>query len=102
MPRSGRIDITTLFSRPWVRSVALRRSTDPLGPSLVLPAQAAPAHAHDVRFQRVSEGVFANVGDLGGRTAANQVLNATVGLLLTPGGATLIDNGYFTSPRVPD
>jgi glyoxylase-like metal-dependent hydrolase (beta-lactamase superfamily II) len=56
-------------------------------------ALVAPAHAQDLRFERVAEGVYAHVGDLGGRTAANQGLNANIGLVLTPGGAVLIDSG---------
>jgi glyoxylase-like metal-dependent hydrolase (beta-lactamase superfamily II) len=50
------------------------------------------AHAQPVRFERVAEGVYAHIG-LGGRTVANQGLNANIGLVLTPGGAVLIDSG---------
>jgi glyoxylase-like metal-dependent hydrolase (beta-lactamase superfamily II) len=59
---------------------------------LVLAA-ALPAHAQDVRFERVAEGVYAHIGDTGARTVANQGLNANIGLVLTPGGAVLIDSG---------
>ncbi len=51
------------------------------------------AQAQTVRFERVAEGVYAHIGDLGGRTVANQGLNANIGLVLTPGGAVLIDSG---------
>lgn len=50
-------------------------------------------HAQEVRFERVAEGVYAHIGDLGGRTVANQGLNANIGLVLTPDGAVLIDSG---------
>jgi glyoxylase-like metal-dependent hydrolase (beta-lactamase superfamily II) len=62
---------------------------------LLVPCAAAlaPAHAQDVRFERVAEGVYAHIGDLGGRTPANQGLNANIGLVLTPAGAVLIDSG---------
>lgn len=56
-------------------------------------AVGIPAHAQEVRFERVAEGVYAHIGELGGRTAANQGLNANIGLVLTPGGAVLIDSG---------
>jgi glyoxylase-like metal-dependent hydrolase (beta-lactamase superfamily II) len=85
--------MTTLLTRLWTRSVVRLSRADPLGPCFVLLALAAPVHAQDVRFERVAEGVYAHVGDLAGRTAANQGLNANVGLVLTPGGAVLIDSG---------
>jgi glyoxylase-like metal-dependent hydrolase (beta-lactamase superfamily II) len=76
-----------------MRSVARLRGAEPLGPCILLLALAAPVRAQEVRFERVAEGVYAHVGDLGGRTTANQGLNANVGLVLTPGGAVLIDSG---------
>jgi len=76
-----------------MRSAARLCGAELLGPCIVLLALAAPAHAQDVRFERVAEGVYAHVGDLGGRTTANQGLNANLGLVLTPGGAVLIDSG---------
>lgn len=51
------------------------------------------ASAVDVSFQRVAEGVYAYIGDMGGRTAANEGLNANIGLVVTPAGAVLIDSG---------
>jgi glyoxylase-like metal-dependent hydrolase (beta-lactamase superfamily II) len=71
-------------------SCGWRRLLEVLALLLVL---ASPVRAQDVRFERVAEGVYAHVGDLGGRTAANQGLNANIGLVLTPGGAVLIDSG---------
>jgi glyoxylase-like metal-dependent hydrolase (beta-lactamase superfamily II) len=51
------------------------------------------AHAQQVRFERVVDGVYAHIGELGGRSPANQGLNANLGLVLTPAGAVLIDSG---------
>src|SRR5512137_793766 len=51
------------------------------------------ANALEVRFERVAEGVYAHIGELGGRTYENEGLNANIGLVVTPGGAVLIDSG---------
>jgi glyoxylase-like metal-dependent hydrolase (beta-lactamase superfamily II) len=51
------------------------------------------AQAVTVEFQRVAEGVYAFVGETGARTAENEGLNATIGLVVTPAGAVLIDSG---------
>jgi glyoxylase-like metal-dependent hydrolase (beta-lactamase superfamily II) len=66
-----------------------------LRPSLLLLglAAAAAAHAVEVRFERVVEGVYVHIGELGGRTYDNEGLNANIGLVVTPGGAVLIDSG---------
>ena len=53
----------------------------------------ASAHALDVKFQPVAEGVYAYIGDTGPRTVENEGLNANVGLVVTPAGAVLIDSG---------
>jgi len=67
---------------------------------VALMLAAGTAQAVDVRFQRVAEGVYAHVGDTGPRTAANEGLNATIGLVVTPAGAVLIDSGAtFQSAR---
>ncbi|MDZ7652381.1 MAG: MBL fold metallo-hydrolase [Burkholderiaceae bacterium] len=70
------------MTRRWLHALLL-----PLG--LV----AAAAHAVDVRFERVADGVYAHIGELGGRTYENEGLNANLGLVVTPGGAVLIDSG---------
>jgi glyoxylase-like metal-dependent hydrolase (beta-lactamase superfamily II) len=58
------------------------------------------AQAVEVRFQRVAEGVYVHVGDTGPRTAANEGLNANIGLVVTAAGAMLIDTGAtFQSAR---
>jgi len=54
---------------------------------------AASAHGVEVRFERVADGVYAHIGELGGRTYDNEGLNANIGLVVTPGGAVLIDSG---------
>lgn len=59
-----------------------------------------PAYAVDVRFVPVAEGVYAHIGDTGGRSYENEGLNANIGLLVTPQGAVLIDSGAsFQSAR---
>lgn len=63
-------------------------------------AQAVWASALEVRFEPVADGVYSYVGDIGGRTVANQGLNANIGLVITSGGAVLIDSGAtFQSAR---
>jgi glyoxylase-like metal-dependent hydrolase (beta-lactamase superfamily II) len=54
---------------------------------------AVAAQAVDVRFERVADGVYAFIGEMGARTAANEGLNANLGLVVTPAGALLIDSG---------
>ncbi len=62
--------------------------------------QALWAGAVEVRFERVADNVYAHVGDIGGRTVANEGLNANLGLVVTPAGAVLIDSGAnFRSAR---
>jgi glyoxylase-like metal-dependent hydrolase (beta-lactamase superfamily II) len=60
--------------------------------AVVLMAAIA-AQAVEVRFERVADGVYAFVGETGARTAANEGLNANLGLVVTPAGALLIDSG---------
>lgn len=54
---------------------------------------AHSAQAVDVRFEPVAPGVYAFVGETGARTAANEGLNANLGLVVTREGAVLIDSG---------
>jgi glyoxylase-like metal-dependent hydrolase (beta-lactamase superfamily II) len=54
---------------------------------------ATAAHAVEVRFLRVADGVYAFIGETGARTAANEGLIANLGLVVTPAGALLIDSG---------
>ena len=84
--------------------------TPPLLPSalrtllLVLVATISffsqPAWSLEVRFEPVAPGVFAHIGDKGGRSVENEGLNANIGLVVTPAGAVLIDSGAtFASAR---
>jgi glyoxylase-like metal-dependent hydrolase (beta-lactamase superfamily II) len=59
----------------------------------LLFAGLAAAHAVEVKFQPVAEGVYAHIGETGPRTAGNEGLNANIGLVVTPAGALLIDSG---------
>lgn len=54
---------------------------------------AVSAHAVEVRFEPVADGVYVFVGELGARTEANEGLNANLGLVVTGSGAVLIDSG---------
>jgi len=59
-----------------------------------------PARALEVRFEPVAPGVYAHIGDKGGRSVENEGLNANIGLVVTPAGAVLIDSGAtFASAR---
>ncbi len=65
-----------------------------------LLAATSTAHAVEVSFQPVAEGVYAYIGDTEGRTYDNEGLNANLGLVVTPAGAVLIDSGAsFQSAR---
>lgn len=61
--------------------------------TVLLLAVAGHSTALEVRFEPVTEGVFAYVGDMGPRTLANEGLNANLGLVVTAQGAVLIDSG---------
>lgn len=58
-----------------------------------LALHATFALALDIRFEPVADNVYAYIGDTGGRSVENQGLNANLGLVVTPGGAVLIDSG---------
>jgi glyoxylase-like metal-dependent hydrolase (beta-lactamase superfamily II) len=65
--------------------------------ALLVPAMA---HALELRFQAVADGIYAHVGDTGARSIENEGLNANIGLVVTPAGAVLIDSGAtFQSAR---
>ena len=69
---------------------ALGRIAASVGAALVL---VASAHALEVKFQPIADGVFAHIGDIGPRSLENEGLNANIGLVVTPAGAVLIDSG---------
>jgi glyoxylase-like metal-dependent hydrolase (beta-lactamase superfamily II) len=56
-------------------------------------ALIGPAMANGIVFQPVAPGVYAHVGDTGGRTYENDAINANLGLVVTDAGALLIDSG---------
>ncbi|MBU0587810.1 MAG: MBL fold metallo-hydrolase [Gammaproteobacteria bacterium] len=61
---------------------------------------SGPARAVEVSFRPIAPGVYAHVGDTGGRTYENEGLNANIGLVVTKDGAVLIDPGAsFQSAR---
>jgi len=62
------------------------------------------AHALDVKFQPVADGVYAYVGDTGPRSVENEGVNANIGLVVTPAGAVLIDSGatYRSARQIHD
>ena len=68
--------------------------------AVALGGLAWAAHAVEVRFEPVADGVYAHVGEKGARTYDNEGLNANLGLVVTPAGAVLIDSGAtFRSAR---
>jgi glyoxylase-like metal-dependent hydrolase (beta-lactamase superfamily II) len=74
----------SMSRRPVTRRTLLAAMT--AGP---WPARAAA----DVRFQPVAPDVWAFIGDTGPRSVSNEALNANLGLVVTRGGALLIDSG---------
>lgn len=54
---------------------------------------AATALAVEVNFRPVAPGIYAHIGETGGRTYDNEGLNANLGLVVTPAGSVLIDSG---------
>lgn len=75
-----------------MQAIISRRSALRLAATALL-ATSALAHAIEVKFQPVAPGLFAFVGEKGGRTYENEGLNANIGLVVTPAGALLIDSG---------
>jgi glyoxylase-like metal-dependent hydrolase (beta-lactamase superfamily II) len=66
----------------------------------VLASLSLDARAVEVSFTRVTDGVFAYVGETGPRSYDNEGLNATIGMIDTPAGVVLIDSGAtFQSAR---
>jgi glyoxylase-like metal-dependent hydrolase (beta-lactamase superfamily II) len=73
--------------------LAARSSPVPVALATAIMLLAASAHAVEVKFQPVADGVYAHIGDTGPRSLDNEGLNANVGLVVTPAGAVLIDSG---------
>ncbi|MGX5651868.1 MBL fold metallo-hydrolase [Hydrogenophaga borbori] len=78
-------------SSPVVRTVSRRCLA--LVSGLLIGLLPSLGSAVEIRFEKVTEGVYVHVGDLGGRTKENEALNANIGLVVTPAGAILIDSG---------
>jgi glyoxylase-like metal-dependent hydrolase (beta-lactamase superfamily II) len=64
-----------------------------LAAAIIVMAATVTVDAVEVRFDRIADGVYAFIGERGGRTYENEGLNANLGLVVTPGGAVLIDSG---------
>ena len=70
---------------------------------LVLILPATSSLALEVVFKPIADGVWVHIGDKGPRSAANEGLNANLGLVATGAGAVLIDSGAtFRSARKID
>lgn len=54
---------------------------------------AFPALALTLKPQQVAPGVYAFVGETGGRTYGNEAMNATTGFVVTSDGVVVIDSG---------
>lgn len=68
--------------------------------AIVLALPSFAAWSLEIRFEPVAEGVYAYIGDTGGRSVSNEGLNANLGLVVTRAGAVLIDSGAtFDSAR---
>jgi glyoxylase-like metal-dependent hydrolase (beta-lactamase superfamily II) len=73
--------------------LAARSSPVPVALATAIVLLAASAHAVEVKFQPVADGVYAHIGDTGPRSLDNEGLNANIGLVVTPAGAVVIDSG---------
>lgn len=60
---------------------------------LMLVLLALPALALTLKPQQVAPGVYAFIGETGGRTYANEAMNATTGFVVTSDGVVVIDSG---------
>jgi glyoxylase-like metal-dependent hydrolase (beta-lactamase superfamily II) len=97
MTRTSGLCATRLYRQICRLAHAWRQQA--LGLALLMLA-SGQAVALEVHFERVAEGVYAYVGDMGPRTLLNEGLNANLGLVVTPQGSVLIDSGAtFESAR---
>jgi glyoxylase-like metal-dependent hydrolase (beta-lactamase superfamily II) len=71
-----------------------------IGVVAAIVSQAVLAAPVDVKFEKVSENVYAYIGQIGDRTKDNYGLNSNHGLVVTDKGAILIDSGAsFTAAK---
>lgn len=61
--------------------------------ALLMLLMAPLAQALELAPQRVAEGVYALIGQTGGRTYENHALNANYGFIVTAEGVALVDSG---------
>jgi len=81
------------FKRIPAMRAMFRRSLALAAAGLLIGLSPSLVSAVEIRFEKVTEGVYVHVGDLGGRTKDNEALNTNIGLVVTPAGAVLIDSG---------
>lgn len=69
---------------------------------VVLAVHAAPAAALELKFNQVTPGVYAFIGELGGRSADNEGMNANTGFIVTGAGVVVVDSGstYDVAKRI--
>ena len=60
---------------------------------ILVTSFAQPSAAEDLELQKVTDNVYAIVGELGNRNAKNLGNNATFGFVITGAGVVLIDSG---------
>lgn len=62
----------------------------------------SPAHALELKPQPIAPGVYAFIGELGGRTADNEGMNANTGFIVTDHGVVVVDSGstYQVAKRI--
>ena len=84
---------TFRFSGPALASTTMKLMLTRWFDAALLATASLAAHAVQVDFRPVADGVYVHVGDTGARTADNEGLNANIGLVVTPAGAVLIDSG---------
>jgi len=61
--------------------------------TFVLCCFVAPAMALTLKPQQVAPGVYAFIGEVGGRTYDNEAMNANTGFVVTTDGVVVIDSG---------
>ncbi len=61
--------------------------------ALAVALAASSASALEINPVQVAPGVYAVIGELGGRTYANEGLNANVGFIVTDEGVVVVDSG---------